>query len=414
MYLDPARTELARHFDWYDGKLDSLFYDIVPTAVNGLGIIGPENIINRFNYFQALSKFFSSAVEADLPSLECSCLERLISKAATHWSVASECCLVGFPAEGNKEADLSVVRPDYVHPVYDKYNNDLLERILFIYPERQDEDVTFLNEVTGTDSALVVEYDVATGKATQSMRDYAIGYVSDTPRGAAEAINIGTVKYIKTGPPIYPTVEPLVREICVRLNMLQLALNTTSLPIIQINKDDINDGSLMNQQVTLEMIKKAATGPLGVNVPTPNSGEQGASYVERAGRGLEESMGYVRMLLSQMSILSSVPDYVFGINLAKPNAETERVLFSAASKVNQFRRMLDNELKEFGVEVAFTDNPFTTSTERNKVVLDQLAAGVLSVEEARIKLNIDGPTPPPNNNDGSTPSPNNNNNEANQ
>lgn len=385
MHLDPARTELARHFDWYDGKLDSLFNSLEATSVNGLGIIGPENITNRFNYFQALSKFFSSAVEADLPALESSGLERLISKAATHWSVASECCLVGFPAADGKEADISIVRPDYVHPVYDKYNNDLLERILFIYPERQDEDVTFLNEVTGTDSALVVEYDVATGEAYQSKRNYAVNYVADGPLG--ELIDIGTVKYIKTGPPIYPTVEPLVREICVRLNMLQLALNTTSLPIIQINKDDINDGSFANKNLTLTDIKNAVTGPLGVNVPTAVSGESNASYVERAGRGLEESMSYVRMLLSQMSILSSVPDYVFGINLAKPNAETERVLFSAASKVNQFRRMLDNELKEFGVTVAFTDNPFTTSTERNKVVLDQLAAGVISVDEARIKLN---------------------------
>ena len=379
MFLDPARTDLARHFDWYDGKLDTLF-QIAPNAVNGLGIIGAENITNRFNYFNALSRFFSSAVEADLPSLDSVQIEQLISTAATHWSVASECCFVGFPG------DVSLVRPDYVHPIYSKYNNDELERILFVYPERQIDTPTFTNEVFGTDSALVVDYDVATGEAFQSIRGYTVGNLDDGPRG--EPVNIGTVRYIKTGPPPYPIVAPLVREISIRLNMLQLALNTTSLPILQINKDNINDGVLANKAITLDDIKRAVTGPLGVNVPPAFSGETPASYVERAGRGLDESMAYVRLLLSQISILSSVPDYVFGINLSKPNAETERVLFSAASKVTQFRRLIDDALKSYGINVSFTSNPFTTSAERNKVVIDQLAAGIINVDEARDKLNL--------------------------
>lgn len=383
MLLDPSRTELARHFDWYDGKLDTLFNQVNPTSVNGLGLIGVENISTRFNYFQALSKFFSSAVEADLPSLASPRLERVVAQAAMHWSVASECCLVGFPNSN----DLSVVRPDYVYPKYSRFNNDIIESFLFVYPDRQ-VDNQFTNEVFGTDKALVIDYNVETGEAFQTLRNYTIGNLEDVPQGSGEPIDIGLVRYIKTGPPVYPTVETLVREICVRLNMLQLALNTTSIPIIQINKDSINDGEFTGKQLTLEDIKRTATGALGVNIPPPFSGESEASYVERAGRGLEESMDYVRMLLSQISILSSVPDYVFGINLAKPNAETERVLFSAASKVNAFRRQLDEALSEYGVNVDFTDSPFTTASERSKVIMDQLSAGIITVDEARSKLNI--------------------------
>lgn len=380
MFLDPARTQLARHFDWYDGKLDTLFNSIQPTAVNGLGIIGPENINNRFNYFQALSKFFSSAVEADLPKLDNIETELLIAQAATHWSVASECCLVGFPG------DVGLVRPDYVHPVYSKYNNDELEKILFIYPERNTNSPTFSNEVFGTDNALVVEYNVETGEAFQSVRNYSIGNVADEPLG--EKIDIGIVRYIKTGPPVYSAVEGQIREISVRMNMLQLALNSTSLPILQINKDNINDGVLTNREITLSDIKKAATGPLGVNTPAPHSGEQSASYVERAGRGLDESMSYVRMLLSQVSILSSVPDYVLGINLSKPNIENERVLFTAISKVNQFRRQLGDALSQFNINVPFTSSSFVTQSEKTNNIVEQLKAGIITREEAREKLNV--------------------------
>ena len=381
MFLDPLRTEIASHFDWYEGRLDSLFNSVNPTSVNGLGIIGPENLTLTFNYFAALSKFFSSAVESDLPKLSSPREETLISNAAEHWSVAGECCLVGTPG------DVSLVRPDYVHPVYNRYNRDMIDRILFIYPERDFATPTFDNQVIATDNALVIEYIVETGQAFQSIRKYSPGNIEDEPRG--DEIDIGMVRYITTGPPVYRSVAPIVREICVRLNFLGLALNTTSMPIIQIDKEAINGGDLTARGVTtFADLKRAITGPLGINIPPAFSGEAEASYVEREGRGLDESMNAVRMLLSQMSIISSVPDYVFGINLSKPNSETERVLFAANSKVNAFRRQLDEALSEFGIDITFTDNPFATATERNKIVMDQLAAGIITIEEARTKLNI--------------------------
>ena len=380
MFLDPTRAEIAKHFDYYEGKLDSLFNRLTPSAVNGLGIIGAENINTRFNYFQSLSNFFSTAVEGDLPSVASPEVSRLINQAAEHWSVANEICLVGTPGA------VSLVRPDYVYPLYSRYNKDVIERILFIYPERDQAVPNFDNELLGTNKALVVEYNVATGEAFQSIRGYSVGNVDDEPRG--EQIDIGIVRYIKTGPLIYPKVESIIREICVRLNMLQLALNTTALPILQIKKDEINDGQLTGTDITLNDIKRLATGPLGVNVPPPFSGESEASYVERAGRGLDESLDYVKMLISQLSVLSSVPEHVFGLNMGQPNAITDRVLFSASAKVNQFRRLLDEALREYNIEVEFTDTPFSTPTDRSKIVMEQLAAGIISVEEARSKLNL--------------------------
>ena len=379
MYLDPKRIRLAEHFDWYEGNLTTLF-QVPGTAINGIGLLGAENISTQFNYFQAVSKFMASSVETDLPATATPELEQILAKCSEHWSVANECCIVG---DAN---NLSAVRPDYVHPVYSRYNDDIIEKILFVYPERDPDIINFSHTTFASTKAQVVEYDVDSGIAKQSIRDYSLQEVADEPKG--ETIDIGKVVYIRTGGPIYAIMESLVREICVRLNMLQLALNTTSLPMVQVNKEAMSDGRLANRNITLQDLKEIATGPLGITLKPPFSGETGASYIERQGRGLSESMDYVKLLIDQLSILSGTPQYIFGVD-TKPKAETERILFSAQSKVNAFRRQLNEGLKQFGIDIKFSPNPFITRSERNKIFIEQLNAGIINVAETRALLGYD-------------------------
>ncbi len=89
-------------------------------------------------------------------------------------------------------------------------------------------------------------------------------------------------------------VETQVRETCLRLNMLQLALNTTSLPLI------VADSELRGRNVNLTVVKDLVTSPLGMNLTPPFSGEEGARYIERSGTGLQELLDYVRLLLGQL------------------------------------------------------------------------------------------------------------------
>ena len=46
--------------------------------------------------------------------------------------------------------------------------------------------------------------------------------MADTPKG--DPVDIGEMIWVKNGEPPYVAVESQVREICVRLNMLQFAL----------------------------------------------------------------------------------------------------------------------------------------------------------------------------------------------
>ena len=379
MLLDPAKTDLSKHFDWYENRLDSLF-QIPGNSINGLALLGPDGLATRFNYLNAVSRFFSSAVVTDLPSMP-EAADSLINCAAEHWSVAGEAFIVG----SNNNA--RCVRPDYVYPITDPYDKENVTGYLFVYPYRDPRNAIFTNAIESAMEARVIEYNVETGTAREAIRKYTTYEVEDTPKG--EAVDIGNVYWIRTGPAVYPPIASIVREVCVRLNMLQLALNTTSLPLIQINKDRVNDGALNSRQLTLDLLAELARGPLGINVQPPFSGEGEARYIERSGNGLDESLDYVRMLLGQLGILSGVPDYIFGVQTNKPDAETERVLFAAQARVNEFRKKLNAALSDIGFrDITFSSNPFTTRSERVDLVVRQLEAGIISVEESRDLLGI--------------------------
>lgn len=130
-------------------------------------------------------------------------------------------------------------------------------------------------------------------------------------------------------------------------------------------------------------MQKLLKEPLGLTTPSPFSGESGARYVERTGQGLNESIQYIRLLLGQLGILSGVPDYVFGVQLGRPQNETERVLFAGQSRVNAFRSAMSAALGQFGLSVDFGTEPFITRKECVDNLIKQLQAGGLSVSEVR-------------------------------
>lgn len=390
MLLNPYRLRLAEFFDWYEDRLGTMF-QVQGTVINGIGLLGAENIQTRFNYLQALSRFYGAAVMSDLPRMD-SRTYSIIHQAAEHWSVTGEAFLV------QSERGIRVVRPDYVFPISDPFDRETITRFLFVYPEQDTQHGSWENRVVSTTRANVIDYNVATGRATMAIRQYTAGVLEDEPRG--REVDIGRVVWVKSGEPPYLAIESLVREISVRLNMLQLALNTTSIPIVQVDKDSLNDGALRGSRLDLRTFQQAINNPMGLTVVPPFGGEEGARYVERAGTGLTESIEYVRMLLGQLGVLSGVPDYVFGIQLGRPNNETERVLFAGQARVNAFRKNLEEALSAVGIRVHFASEPFVTRRERLSNILSQFTAGLITLNEAREALGYQaaaGPiTPPPN------------------
>lgn len=379
MFLDPRRNRFGEYFDWFEGRLDTLF-QVPASAVNGIGYLGVQNISNRFNFMAVLSRFYSAAVMSDLPVVSGPTF-RLLHEAVEHWSVCGETLLV---RQGGR---VRAIRPDYVFPIFSPYDRQTLERILIIYPRRDTQAGDWYNQPVSSIKALVIEYDVTTGQAWQGIRDYSPGNIADGPRG--EPIDIERMVWVKSGEPPYVPIEGAVREISVRLNILQLALNTTSVPLIQVDKNTLADGALRNQDPTMETVSKITTqSPLGLTTTPPFAGEEGARYVERSGNGLRENLEFIRLMLGQLGVLSGVPDYVFGVQLGRPNDETARVLFAGQARVNAFQNELREALSLVGETVEFNYDPFLTRKERIDNTVNQLAAGILSPQEARRALGL--------------------------
>lgn len=385
MFLDPARGLYSRYFDWYEGVLHSLFTTVPPSIVNGIGLLGQQNITTTFNYLGALSRFYSAAVMGDLPHAN-NHLRRLLSKIAEHWSVTGEAFLI------RQNGVLRTVRPDFVWPIANKYDREQIDTYLIIYPERNTQENDWLNEPVSSLRARVIEHRVQTGETFESIREYSPSVIADGPLG--QRIDPIRIEWIRSGEPPYVSVESIVREVCVRLNMLQLALNTTNLPLIQLDKDTLADGRLRGSQPTLNDLATLATEPLGLTTAPPFAGEEGARYIERSGNGLRESIEYVRMLLGQLGVLSGVPDYVFGIQLGRPNNETERVLFAGQARVNAVRVEIEVAFEAMGESVTFGADPFITRRERVTNVILQKNAGIISDSEARrilqYPVNVEG------------------------
>lgn len=376
-YLNVDRARYADYFDWKAGRLDTLF-EIAATQVNGLQQVSPHELTTRFNYFGAVSRFYTDAMLGDLPNMDDASLE-LLTELTEHWGVTGEGCLVRVGGRW------STVRPDYVYPQLNVYDRNIVDSFLFVYPERNLQyNLGDRNDrVTYARTARVISYDVATRRAYVAQREYRHGYVADLPVGVP--IPLDAVLWIDTKDGVYRDIEGIVRELTVRLNIMQSTLNSTAFSLLQIDKDSVADGSLLTG-ITPERVRTANRSGLGVTVSPPFIGEEGPRYVERSGVGLEESLEYLRLLLGQLGVLSGVPDYVFGVQLGRPADENERVLFAGQAKVNRFRRDVEKAFAVMGIPLRFATEPFVTRMQRIASILDQFERGLISLNEARLAI----------------------------
>lgn len=331
--LDPARLEYKDYFEWYRNELRTLF-NIPPTLANGLSLVSVNDLKTEFNFFAAASDFYANAVLDTLPDIirpYTPILERIIR----HWSVTGEFCLV------IQNGILDTIRPDYVFPVFAPENADVIVEYLFVFP------------LPNTASqARVVRFNPYTGEAGESIRTLA-GNSLQAEGYRETPVNIQAVFWRRTQAGFYPAIKGLVRELNIRLALFQLALNSTAYPLLQVSTEGLAGGRLATAEITPAKVAGLAKTGIGLVVPPPFIGEEGARYVERLGTGLTEAMEYVKMVLGGLSVMSGVPEYVFGTNLSDTSAEVERVMFMGQSRINRLYRALEFVFGELGVEVRF-------------------------------------------------------------
>lgn len=368
--LNPNRLRYGSFFDWYAGNLGSLYTRVAHNQVNGLAQMSPDELTTRFNYFGAASRFYIDAMLGDIPDTVLP-YYTLLEKMVRHWAVTGEYCIVvqgGIP---------HAVRPDYVWPISYIADADTPTGYIFVFPIS-----TPYGSPTG--KARVIEYDAFTGQAIASIRDYAVGVLGDRPFDVSP-VTIDRVIYEDTGDGFYDDVEGIVRELNIRMAFIQSALNSTSLSLLQANPDRIGNFRGRGDITPKNVAQQGKTG-LGLIVEPPFTGEYEAKFIERSGQGLAESLDYMRLLLGQLSVMSGVPDYIYGVSLNQNPSEVERILFAGQARITRLRRAIEGSFAELGVSITFSSDPFTTKRSRINNTVSLFQADIIDRDEARASL----------------------------
>ncbi|MYC78852.1 hypothetical protein F4X10_24045 [Candidatus Poribacteria bacterium] len=341
--LDSNRLEYRKYFDYYNGRLDSL-WNIPPTLINGFQLVtAPNDLKSNLNYFNASSKFYINGILDNVPP-ELNEYFALLERMVTHWSVTGEYCLV------IENGVINTIRPDYVFPIRRPDNRDVIQGFYFIFPAPDETADPSISNFS-TSKARVIHYDILTGVATQTTRDIFSNELEEVSGGTP--VNIQGVIWEDTGGGYYNHIEGMVRELNVRFALLQLALNSTAIPLLQIATEGMGGGLLGADGITPVNVAGLGKSGLGLVVPPPFTGEEGARYVERAGTGLEEALAYIRMILGSLAVMSGVPEYVYGVSLTQSSAEVERIMFMGQSRINRVQRAIQNTFAQLGITVEF-------------------------------------------------------------
>ena len=331
--LEQKRIEYRKYFDYFDGKLDQL-WNIPPTLVNGLKLVEtPNDLRSTLNYFNASSKFYINGILDNVPET-LNPYFALLERMVTHWSVTGEYCLT------IESGVINTIRPDYVFPIRKPDNYDVVQGYYFIFPIPD-----------SPQRARVIHYDIVSGIARQTERDFYSNQLEEKSGGSI--VNLQGVIFEQTGGGYYDQIEGMVRELNVRFALLQLALNSTAIPLIQIATEGMGGGLLGADGITPANIAGLGKTGIGLVVPPPFTGEEGGRYIERAGTGLEEALSYIRMILGSLAVMSGVPEYVYGVSLTQSSAEVERIMFMGESRINRVRRAIQNTFRQLGIEVQF-------------------------------------------------------------
>ncbi len=360
-----AREALTDWDHWRDGDFSSLFSKI-PNMVNGLSLVNPNTELGaKFNYFAASSRFFADAMLGDTPSTLTPYLD-LLENIVREWSVTGEYCLV---LDGGL---LRSIPAKNVFPIHSPRVPDIRIGYRFIFPDPDG------------GPAFVIEFNEITGQSKEGRRVYHSGDLGDWAEVTDSPLS--HVIYQNTHDGYYGDISDIVAELQIRFAMMQWSLNSTSIPILEAEIDRITP--FAQSEIQPAKVSELGKSGMGLVLPPPFEAGSGARWIERTGTGLNENLEYARLLLGALSVLSGVPDYVYGVSLNQSPTEVERIMFAGQSRITRFRRSIERTFARLGLTVQYGTEPFTTRRTKIENIRNLYTDGIITLLEARGMLGI--------------------------
>jgi len=200
----------------------------------------------------------------------------------------------------------------------------------------------------------------------------------------------------------YPEMKSLLREFIVRINALQVSLNSSIKPYLFIPSGVINapvfagmssdDLAKVQMDFTSEKANPLSSDRWGRGGVIEGSlaASVEPKFVERTGAGLSESFDYLTELAAMMSLSSGVPNSVFGVtrgSVGETHSSRERTIFAAQSRVNKVRRLLIKLFREsLGITLEFPHDAFASVNSKFDSALQAYNSGIITLNEAREAL----------------------------
>jgi len=260
----PHVIQEQRWDEWYDDRLNTLLAGS-PTTDNGLAyprLIGPN--YNAFNGFKLIADTYRIGMGAELPTVERGAaevteLENFKSELKfffMEWSKKSRAVMYSqdyFEINGVSSGGVHFVSPNVTSyfPVYSKFNpREIVGHVLaFPYREKQ-----VLQTSQFPDRLRVVKFSNVPGFERNTVEVFTF---SGSQIGERLSFEDGIVRdffYLNTRDPQYPIVEDTVREINIRLAVLQLANNRSIPHFVLPSSLDIDARRLNREQGTILQI----------------------------------------------------------------------------------------------------------------------------------------------------------------
>lgn len=378
----------------HDGDLGVLWEGVIPSVDNGLSILGInaaggiQDGVIRSNWFRVISDFYTDAMHGENPTIASGAAARdgflrayseavlrEVERATRFYTIKGRGVLL-VDSRGVRAVDPSVYFP-VTNP---GDSGDVIGHIL-AYPYVERPEGRAPQDYEAPNRMRFVLWSPTLEVNSTSTWFYQGGILGQMI--SEEAADVAGIFVWGRGPEdaMYTQVVSPVREAMMRQTIINRILNRHGQPHLVVPDSLVDDLTL---------------NPTGMTLPEDTANKGVTRYLTHDG-AMASQMDQLNHLMETIHILAGIPPVVFGVGAGRGESgqARDRLMFSALARVRRIRRDIEGILPAVfdalgapagDTSVSWIVNPFSTQQERTDSILAQVAAGVLSADEAAERL----------------------------
>lgn len=394
-----------RYLEWYDSKYNSLLP--APTIANGRKLYTLGHDLG-LPLFKLASDFIADAVLNDLPTTTGSdefvaeympMIDKALRRGTRYWSILDRGVWTAEPGM------MRAVNPQFYYRVGEPEQKDALVGHIIAYPYRERTASEQLLPAANLIANRIRVTKIVQGRAIVQTFMYTENSVVGQPVTGPEVSPITEVCTAGEGDSWYGGVKDLASQIIIEytnsLQDINRFRNRTRFMPVSVANEIRNSLTMAGRQATLTQITN-----LWEDLIRPVVGLVEDDMKPESQRDVLDLSATFESFRSQLDLFfmaSGVPPSSFGIGIGRGESGVarEKAEDAAAARARAYRRDLMECLPRMARAMGSTEelsfqwitSPFEKASEKLEEIMTLLAAGIISVEEARSALGWRGDPP---------------------